>query len=166
MIDKHIERGQILVNAERPHVGAGRAPIGHEQPFNSSATKGLDEAVSRREVRHGRDMQRQRGAEQGRGAILGGRKVAEPHAVQFQRNLSRRGAFRLLCSAGIVGAGREFQQLRRHRRGGFNGRSSGERRPEERRVRELIAWIPIHLQNARFAPWCLELVRFRAGNKL
>jgi len=41
--------------------------------------------------------------------------------MQLQRNLAWRGSFRLLCGAGIVSVGREFQKMRRHRRGGFSG---------------------------------------------
>ena len=121
MIDEHIEIGQIFVNSERSHVGAGRAPIGHEQSFNSSASEGANETVSGRKVGHGGAMQRERRAQQGRDAALGRREVTKPHGMQLQRNLPWRGAFRLLCGAGIVSVGREFQQLRRHRRGGFSG---------------------------------------------
>ncbi len=46
MIDQDIKIGKIFVNSEKPHVSAGRAPIGHEQSFNSSSTEGGNETVS------------------------------------------------------------------------------------------------------------------------
>jgi hypothetical protein len=42
-IDEDIELGKIFVNSEKSHFSAGRAPIGHEQSFNSSTTEGGNE---------------------------------------------------------------------------------------------------------------------------
>ena len=46
VIDEDIEIGKIFVNSEKSHVSAGRAPIGHEQSFNSSTTEGGNQTVS------------------------------------------------------------------------------------------------------------------------
>jgi hypothetical protein len=121
MIDKDIEFGKIFVNSEKSHVGAGRAPIGHEQLFNSGATEGGNETVSGGKVGNSGSMQRERWAQQGGNAALDHSKVTEPDCTQLQRNPAWRGAFRLLRSAGAIGIGRQSQKMRRYGRGGFSG---------------------------------------------
>jgi hypothetical protein len=59
-IDKDIEIGKIFVNSEKPHVGTGRAPIGHEQSFSSGTAEGGNETVSGCKVGNGGSMQRER----------------------------------------------------------------------------------------------------------
>ncbi len=120
MIDKDIEIGKIVVNSEKSHVGAGRAPIGHEQPFNSGTTEGGNETVPGGKVGNSGSMQRERRAQQGGNAALGRRKVTEPDCMQLERNLAWRGAFRLLRGAVAVGIARESQKMRRHGRCSFN----------------------------------------------
>ena len=99
MIDKDIEIGKIFVNSEKSHVSAGRAPIGHEQSFNSSTTEGGNETVSGGKVGKSGSMQRERCAQQGGDAALDHRKVTEPDCMQLERNLAWRGSFRLLRGA-------------------------------------------------------------------
>src|SRR5258708_4498913 len=96
MIDEDIENGKIFVNSETSHVRAGRAPIGHEQSFNSGITQGGNETMSCGKVGNGGAMQRERRAQQGGHAAVGYRKVTEADGRQFERNLAWRGAFRLL----------------------------------------------------------------------
>src|SRR4029453_12112915 len=96
MIDKEIEIGKIFINSEKSHVGAGRAPVGHEQSSNSSITEGGDETVSGGKIGNNGSMRRERGAEQGGGATSGRRKVTQPDCLQLERNLAWRGSFRLL----------------------------------------------------------------------
>src|ERR1700704_2921735 len=99
MIDEDIEIGKIFVNSEKSHVSAGRAPIGHEQSFNSSTTEGGNETVSGCEVGNSGSMQRERRAEQGGNTALDHSKVTEPDCMQLDRNIAWRGSFRLLRSA-------------------------------------------------------------------
>ena len=96
MIDEDIEIGKIFVNSEKSHFSAGRAPIGHEQSFNSSTTEGGNETVSGGKVGNSGSMQRERCAQQGGDAALGHRKVTEADCMQLERNLAWRGSFRLL----------------------------------------------------------------------
>ena len=99
MIDKDIEIGKIFVNSEKSHVSAGRAPIDHEQSFNSGITEGGNETVSGCKVGNSGSMQRERCAQQSGNAALYHRKITEPDCVQLDRNLAWRGSFRLLRSA-------------------------------------------------------------------
>ena len=96
MIDEDIEIGKIFVDSKKSHVRAGRAPIGHEQPFNSGTTEGSNETVSGGKVGDRGVMQRERRAQQGRDAALDCSKVTEPDGMQLERNLAWRGSFRLL----------------------------------------------------------------------
>ena len=103
MIDEDIENGEVFVNSETSHVNAGRAPIGHQQPFNSGTTERGDETVSWGEVRDSRAVQRERRAQQGWNAALGHRKVTQADGTQFECNPAWRGPFRLL--RGVLAAG-------------------------------------------------------------
>ncbi len=96
MIDEDIEISKIFVNSEKSHFSAGRAPIGHEQSFNSSTAEGGNETVSGGKVSNSGSMQRERCAQQGGDAALGHRKVTEADCMQLERNLAWRGSFRLL----------------------------------------------------------------------
>src|SRR5216684_9147837 len=96
MIDKDIEIGKIFINSEKSHLGAGRAPVGHEQSSNSSITERGNETVSGGKIGDSGSMQRERCAQQGGDAALGHRKVTEPDCMQLERNLAWRGSFRLL----------------------------------------------------------------------
>ncbi len=96
MIDEDIEISKIFVNSEKSHFSAGRAPIGHEQSFNSSTTKGGNETVSDGKVGDSGSMQRERCAQQGGDPALGHREVTQPDCLQLERNLAWRGSFRLL----------------------------------------------------------------------
>ena len=96
MIDEDIEISKTFVNSEKSHFSAGRAPIGHEQSFNSSTTEGGNETVSGGKVGNSGSMQRKRCAQQGGDAGLGHRKVTEAHCMQLERNPAWRGSFRLL----------------------------------------------------------------------
>src|SRR4029453_639804 len=99
MIDKDIEIGKIFINSEKSHVGAGRAPVGHEQSSNSSITEGGDETVSGGKIGNNGSMQRERGAEQGGDAASGGRKVTQPDCLTLERNPAWRGFFRVFRAA-------------------------------------------------------------------
>jgi hypothetical protein len=90
-------------------------------------------------------MQRERRAQEGGNAAFDRGKVTELDGMQFERNLARRGAFRLLPGVVAIDFARESQKLRRHGRRRFTGRRSDQRRPEERRVQELTSGVPIHL---------------------
>src|ERR1700716_56032 len=105
MIDKDIEIGKIFIDSEKSHVSAGRAPIGHEQSFNSSPTEGSNETVSGCKVGNSGSMQRERWAQQGGNAALDHSKVTKPDCTQFQRNPAWRGSFRLLRRTGAVSIG-------------------------------------------------------------
>ena len=89
-------------------------------------------------------MQRERCAQQDGNAALDQSEVTEPDRTQFERNLAGRGSFRLLRSAIAAGTAGKFEKMCRHRRRSLSGRCSGERRPEQRRIRELTSEIPIH----------------------
>ena len=121
MIDKDVEVGKIFVDTEKSHVGAGGAPIGHEELFNSSSTERRDETVSGCEIGNSGAMQRERRAQQGGNAALDHGKVAKPHGVQLQRHFAWRGSFRLLRSPAVDSIGRESQKMRRDGRSGFSG---------------------------------------------
>src|SRR5712664_4680091 len=96
IIDKDIEIGKIVINSEKSHLGAGRAPIHHEQSFNSGTTEGGNETVSGSKVGNSGSMQRERRAQEGGNAAFGHGKVTEPYCIQLERNLARRDSFRLL----------------------------------------------------------------------
>jgi hypothetical protein len=103
LIDKDIEIGKIVINSEQSHAGAGRAPIGHEQPFNSSTAEGGHEAVPGGEIGNSGSMQRERRAQQGWNAAFDHRIVTEPDCVQLERNRAWRHALRLWRGAIAVG---------------------------------------------------------------
>ena len=145
MIDEDVELGEIVVNAEKSHIGARRAPVGHEQPFNSGAAEGGNQTVPCGKIGHHGAMQRLRRAQQRRNAALGHGEVAQPDGVQLERDLAGRRAFRLLRGAVVIGIVRESQKMRRHRRRRFNRGRSGKRRPEKRRVWELTSGTLNHL---------------------
>src|SRR5712664_3787716 len=145
MIDQDIETGKIVVNAEKSHLGAGRAPIDHEQSFNSGTTEGGNKTVPGGKVGNNSAMQRERRAQEGGNAAFDGGKVTELDGMQLERNLARRGSFRLVPGVVAIDFARESQTLRRYGRRRFTGRRSDERRPEERRVQELTSGVPIHL---------------------
>jgi len=65
MIYKDIEIFKIFINSEKSHFGAGRAPVGHEQPSNSSITERGNKTVSGGKIGNSGAMQRERRAEQG-----------------------------------------------------------------------------------------------------
>ena len=143
MINKDIEIGKIVINSEKPHVGAGRAPIGHEQPFNSGSAEGGNETVPGGEIGNHGSMQRERSAQESGDAALDHGKVTQPDRMQLERNLARCGSFQLL--RGAVAIGIEPQKLPPDGRRRFDGLHGGERRPEERRVGKLTSGMPIHL---------------------
>ncbi|HTE96025.1 MAG TPA: hypothetical protein VK678_21355 [Bradyrhizobium sp.] len=116
MIDQDIEIGEIVVNSEKSHLGAGRAPIDHEQSFNSSTTEGGNETVPDGKVGNGSAMQRERCAQQGGNAAFDHGKVTELDGMQPERNLAWRGSFRLLPDVVGIGIARQSQKLRRHGR--------------------------------------------------
>ncbi|HWX35704.1 MAG TPA: hypothetical protein VNZ53_50820, partial [Steroidobacteraceae bacterium] len=105
MIDEDIEIGKTLVNSEKSHFSTGRAPIGHEQSFNSGTTKGGNETVSGGKVGNSGSMQCERCAQQRGDAALGHRKVTEADCMQLERNLAWRGSFRLLRGVVAVSIG-------------------------------------------------------------
>lgn len=142
MVDQHVEIGQIVIDSAEPHVGAGRAPIDHEQPINAGAAQRGNETVPGGEVGDSAAMQRQRCAQQGGDAAVDDSKIMEPDALQFEHRLAWRGSLRLLRR---VAAGIESQEPGRDRRCGFAGRRHGKRRPEKRRVGELTSNMPMHL---------------------
>src|SRR4029453_17298322 len=107
MIDKDIEIGKIFINSEKSHLGAGRAPVGHEQLSNSSITERGNETMSNGKIGNRGSMQRERRAEQGRDAAMGHRKVTQPDCLQLERNLAWRGSFRLLRGAAAINIARE-----------------------------------------------------------
>ena len=115
MIDKDIERGEIVINAEKSHLRARRAPVGHEKASNSGATEGGNQAVPCGKIGHHSAMQRLRRAQKRRNTALGHGKVAQPDGVQLERNLAGRGGFRLLRDTVAIGTAREPQKMRRHR---------------------------------------------------
>src|SRR5258705_1138067 len=166
MVDKDIEIGKIFINSEKSHFGAGRAPVGHEQSSNSSVTERGNETVSGSKIGNGRPMQRERCAEQGGDAALGRRKVPQPDCLQLERNLAWRSSFRLLRGAAAIRIAGKSQKKCCPGRRNFTGRRSGERRPEERRIRELTSWIPIHLKACPVRPCCLELAQFHPASRL
>ena len=102
LIDKDIEIGKIVVDSEISHLRTGRAPIGHEQSFNSGTAKRGDETVSGGQVGDSGSMQRKRRTQQRWNAAVGYREVPQPNAAQLERNPVRRGAFRLLCRSEAV----------------------------------------------------------------
>ncbi len=110
MIDEDIENGKVFVNSETSHFNAGRAPIGHQQSFDSGTTEGGNETVSCGQVGNSGSMQRERRAQQGRNAAFGRRKVTEADGTQFERNLAWRGSFRLF--RGMIAASIESQKMR------------------------------------------------------
>src|SRR5260221_6974091 len=88
--------------------------------------------------------------------------LSVPHTPRFRaltlfgRRLSERGdGLRIPASENlhISGSGQA------HSINLFHPTRNPRRRPEERRIRELTSWIPIHLINARLVPCCLELGR-------
>ena len=121
MIDKDIEIGKIFINSEKSHFSAGRAPVGHEQPSNSSITERGNETVSVGKIGNRGSMQRKRRAEQGRDAALGRRKVTQPDRPQLEGNLACRGSFRLLRGVAAISIAREPQKKRRPGRRKFTG---------------------------------------------
>ena len=142
MIDEDIEIGKIVINSEKSHVGAGRAPIRHEQPFNSGAAEGGNETVPGGKVGDNGSMQRERRAQKRGDATLDHGKVTQPDRVQLKRGLAWRGAFRF--RRGEVAIGIRSQELRRDERRSFNRRCSSKRRPEQRRVGKLTSGMPMH----------------------
>src|SRR5258708_12907347 len=96
MIDKDIEIFKIFINSEKSHFGAGRAPVGHEQPSNSSITERGNETVSGGKIGNRGAMQRERRAEQGGDAALVHREVTQPDCLHLERNPAWRGSFPLL----------------------------------------------------------------------
>ena len=94
MIDEDIEIGKIVINSEKSHVGAGRAPIRHEQPLNSGAAEGGNETVPGGKVGDNGSMQRERRAQKRGDAALDHGKVTQPDRLQLKRSLTRRYAFR------------------------------------------------------------------------
>ena len=99
MIDKDVERGEIVVDAEKSHIRARRTPVGHEQPSNSGVSEGGNKAVPRGKIGDDGAMQRLRRAQERRNAAVGQRKVAQPDGIQLERNLAGRSAFGLLRGA-------------------------------------------------------------------
>ena len=87
-IDQDIEVGKVVINTEKSHIGAGRAPIGHEQPLRSSAAQGGNETVPTGKIGDRASMQRKRSAQQGGNAGFDQGKVAEPDSIQFERDLA------------------------------------------------------------------------------
>ncbi len=102
MIDKDIEIGKIVINSEKSHVGAGRAPIRHEQPLNSGAAEGGNETMPGGKVGDNGSMQRERRAQESGDAALDRGKVTQPDRLQLKRSLAWRGAFRFW--RGVVAA--------------------------------------------------------------
>ncbi|HMI12221.1 MAG TPA: hypothetical protein VK567_11600 [Bradyrhizobium sp.] len=145
MIDQDVEIGEIVINAEKSHLGAGRAPIDHEQSFHSGTTEGGNKTMPGGKVGDSSAMQRERRAQQGGNAAFDHGEVAELDGMQLVRNLARSGPFRLVPGVVVIGVAWESQKLRRHGRCRFTGPRGDERRPEERRVRELPSGMPIHL---------------------
>ena len=115
MIDEDVERGEIVIDAEESHIRARRAPVGHEQPFNSGVTEGGDKAVPCGKIGHHSAMQRLRRAQQRRNAALGHGKVAQPDGVQLEHDLAGRRTFRLLRGTVVIDIVGEPQKMRRHR---------------------------------------------------
>ncbi len=115
MIDKDVEIGEVVVDPAKSHVGAGRAPVDHEQPFDSGITEGGNEAVPDGKIGHDGSMQRQRRAQQGRNAAVGQRIVAQPDGMQIERYPARRSAFRLLRGTVAGGINGNSQKMRRDR---------------------------------------------------
>ena len=111
MIDKDIEIGKVVINSEKSHVGTGRAPIGHEQPFNSFAAEGSNKTVTGSKVGNSGSMQRERCAQEGGNPAFDYSKITKPDCMQLKRNLAGRGAFRLL--QGTVAVSIKPQELRR-----------------------------------------------------
>ena len=60
MIDQEIEIGKIVINSEKFHVSAGRAPIGHQQPINSGIAEGGNETVPGGKISNHGSMQCER----------------------------------------------------------------------------------------------------------
>src|SRR6266849_7296694 len=121
MIDKDIEIGKIFVNSEKSHLGAGRAPVGHEQSSDSSITQRGNETMSGGKIGNSGSVQRERCAEQGGDAVLGHRKVTQPDCLQLERNLAWRGSFRLLRGVAAISIARESQKKRRPGRRNLTG---------------------------------------------
>ncbi|HMI12220.1 MAG TPA: hypothetical protein VK567_11595, partial [Bradyrhizobium sp.] len=111
MIDQDIEIGEIVINAEKSHLGAGRAPIDHEQSFNSGPTESGNKTVPGGKVGNSSSMQRERRAQEGGNAAFDHGKVTELDGMQFERNLARSGSFRLLPGVVAIGFARESQKL-------------------------------------------------------
>ena len=133
----------MIIDSKKSHLGGGRTPIGHEQPFDPCIAERGDKAVPGGEVGHCAPVQRERRAQQGGNAAVGEAIVAELDGVQFERSPARRGALRYLIGAAALGV--KSHELRRDRRSGFACRHSGERRPKERRIRKLTSETPNHL---------------------
>ncbi len=118
MIDKDIERGKVIVNSEKSHVGAGRPPISHEKPFNSGIPEGGNETVPGGKVGKDGSMQRERRTQDGGDTALDQGEVAEPHGLQVERNLACRHPLRLRRATAVA---HQFQKLGRHERRGLAG---------------------------------------------
>src|SRR5258705_4970683 len=101
MIYKDIEIFKIFINSEKSHFGAGRAPVGHEQPSNSSITERGNKTVSGGKIGNSGAMQRERRAEQGGDAAFVHRELTQPDWLQLQRNRAWRGSFPVL--RGVAG---------------------------------------------------------------
>jgi hypothetical protein len=97
-IDKDIEIRKIFVNADKSHVSARRAPIGHEQSLKSSTTESGNETVSGRKIGNSGSVQRERCAQHGGNAAIDHAKVTEPDCMQLERNPVWCSSFRLLRS--------------------------------------------------------------------
>ena len=140
IIDKNIKRGEIVIDAEKPHLRGRRAPVGHEQPFDSGFTERGNKAVAHREIRHDGAMQRAAARTAGPEQPLSANgEVAQPDDLQLKCDLAGRSAFRFLSGAVVQRIGRKAQKMHAHRCGGFHRVRSGKRRPDKRRVRELTS---------------------------
>jgi hypothetical protein len=99
MIDQNIEIGKIVINSEKSHLGAGQ-PIymnSRSIPAPEGGNEGLCPAAGRQQRLHARE----RCAQQGR--TFATMVKSEPDRIQLERNLARRGSFRLLPGVVVVG---------------------------------------------------------------
>jgi len=152
-VDKNVQVGKIIVDSKKSPVGAGRTPIGHEQPLDSGIAEGGDEAVPGGEVGHGAAMQPRTActARWARRCRLG--EVAEPHRSQVERDPAWGDAFRPLdrsCRGGVEShqVGRPARQLA--------GRTAAAP-AENAAYGKLTSETPIHCYNkCPFSSWRLS----------
>ena len=143
-VDRDVELGEVVVDAQVAHLRRGRAPVGDEQPPQAGLAQRRDQAVAGREIGHRSAMQREGRANQCGHAAGGRAEIAQPHGLQFKRDGVRRRPSRLARRRSIGSVRGKADEMLGQQCGKFARRGRGECRPHETKSRILPSLWLVH----------------------